>query len=119
LSNLSSSFKSKSKFRYDRRSVGQSVLVSSPMLRTVRQLRFCQSGALSDERSGLSFVIVFVSLLSIVNRWYIQLLTVKKYIYIYTIYTWPLSVQAENSRSCPTTSSSGYNGSLVTCHRQV
>jgi hypothetical protein len=24
------------------------------MLRTVRQLRFCQSGALSDERSGLS-----------------------------------------------------------------
>jgi hypothetical protein len=36
------------------------------MLLTVRQ-----SGALSDERSGLSFVIVFVSLLSIVNRWYI------------------------------------------------
>jgi hypothetical protein len=53
------------------------------MLRTVRQLRLCQSGALSDQRSGLSFVIVFVSLLSIVNRWYIQLLLVKKYIYIH------------------------------------
>jgi hypothetical protein len=56
------------------------------MLRTVRQLRFCQSGALSDERSGLSFVIVFVSLLSVVDRWYIQLLLVKKHIYIYIQY---------------------------------
>jgi hypothetical protein len=37
-----------------------------------------------------------------------------KNIYIYTIYTRPLSVQAENSRSCPILCSSGYNGSLVT-----
>jgi hypothetical protein len=32
---------------------------------------------------------------------------------MYTICTRPLSVQAENSRSCPTLGSSGYNGSLV------
>jgi hypothetical protein len=43
------------------------------MLRTVRQLLFCPSGALSDERSGLSFVIAFGSLLSIVNRWYTRI----------------------------------------------
>jgi hypothetical protein len=45
---------------------------------------------------------------------YIQLLLVKYNLCIYTIYTRPLSVQAENSRSCPTLGSSGYNGSLVT-----
>jgi hypothetical protein len=36
------------------------------------------------------------------------------YIYIHTLYTRPLSVQAGNSRSCPVLSSSRYNGSLVT-----
>jgi hypothetical protein len=34
--------------------------------------------------------------------------------YTFTIYTRPLSVQAENSRSCPILCSSSYNGSLVT-----
>jgi hypothetical protein len=76
---------------------------------TVRQLSFCQSGALADERSGLSFIIVLVSLLSIKFNIYSLLCKRKNY-----IYTRPLSVQAENSRSCPILSSSGYNGSLVT-----
>jgi hypothetical protein len=35
-------------------------------------------------------------------------------LYAYTIYTRPLSVQVQYSRSCPVFSSSCYNGSLVT-----
>jgi hypothetical protein len=41
------------------------------MFGTVWQLLFCQSGAPSDEGSGLSFVIVLVRLMSAVNRLYI------------------------------------------------
>jgi hypothetical protein len=56
---------SKSKLCYDRRSVGQSVLVSSPILGPTSDFYYCQTaagllmwGALSDERTGLSFTIV-------------------------------------------------------------
>jgi hypothetical protein len=53
-----------SELYYDRRSVGQSVLVSRPHLRptTISLLLLTiagllKSGALSDERSGLSFTV--------------------------------------------------------------
>jgi hypothetical protein len=56
------------------------------------------SGAPSDERSGLSFVIVIVRPLS-VNIYRFTCNVHVSDIYIYTIYTRPMSVQAENSRS--------------------
>jgi hypothetical protein len=53
-----------SKLRYDRRSVGQSVLVSSPHLGPKKNCYYCQTftgllmwGGLSDERTGLSFTV--------------------------------------------------------------
>jgi hypothetical protein len=56
---------SKSKSRYDRRSVGQSVLVSRPIWVSWSDINFCltvtvlsMSGAPSDKRSGLSSVLV-------------------------------------------------------------
>jgi hypothetical protein len=56
---------SKLKSRYDRRSVGQSVLVSSPIWVSRPDINYCltvtvlsMSGAPSDERSGLSSVLV-------------------------------------------------------------
>jgi hypothetical protein len=56
---------SKSKSHYDRRSVGQSVLVSSPIWVSWPDINFClsftvlsMSGAPSDARSGLSSVLV-------------------------------------------------------------
>jgi hypothetical protein len=63
--------KVKSKSHYYRRTVGQSVLVSSPIWGQRQDFCYCQTfavvsmgGALSDERSGLSFVAVIVSGLS-------------------------------------------------------
>jgi hypothetical protein len=54
--------KSKSKLCYDRRSVGQSVLVSNTHLGLTTRFCYCQAvagllmwGALSDERTGLPF----------------------------------------------------------------
>jgi hypothetical protein len=56
--------KSKSKLCYDRRSVGQSVLVPCPIWRSRPGFYYCQAvsrllmwGALSNERTGLSFTI--------------------------------------------------------------
>jgi hypothetical protein len=71
------------------------------------------SGAPSDEGSGL---ICHSLSPSIVHRQedVICTITMCKEKCIYTVYTRPLSVQAENSRSCPTLGSSGYNASLVT-----
>jgi hypothetical protein len=61
----------KSKSHYDLRSVGQSVLVSSPIWRPRPDFCYCQKfadllmgGALSDERMGLSFIAVIASGLS-------------------------------------------------------
>jgi hypothetical protein len=60
--------KFKSKSRYDRRSVSQSVLVSSPIWGPRSDFCYCQTtavlsmwGALSDERTGLSFTAVKIS----------------------------------------------------------
>jgi hypothetical protein len=57
--------KSKSKSHYDRRPVGQCVLVSSPVWGSWPDVNYCLtvtvlslSGSPSDERSGLSFVLV-------------------------------------------------------------
>jgi hypothetical protein len=57
--------KQQSVSRYDRRSVGQSVLVSSPIWVSWPDINYCltltvlsMSGAPSDERSGLSSVLV-------------------------------------------------------------
>jgi hypothetical protein len=61
---LSCSRHSKSKSYYDRRSVGQSVLVSSPIWGPRPEFCYCQTFAgllmwdvFSDERAGLSFII--------------------------------------------------------------
>jgi hypothetical protein len=77
-------------------------------------------GALSDEKTGLSFIRVTVSSISHLSicTYYLYFYMFKHgrihYVYVlYTIYTSPLSVKAEN-RSCPILSSSCYNGSLVT-----
>jgi hypothetical protein len=58
---VGSSQRSKSKSRYNRRSAGQSVLVSRPIWVSCPNINYCltmtilsMSGALSDERSGLS-----------------------------------------------------------------
>jgi hypothetical protein len=97
--------KSKSNSCYDRQSVAHSVLMSTPIWSSWPDFNYCLTvtvlslwGALSDERTSLV---------------YIQLLLVNKTC-ICTIYTWPLSVLTEDSRSCPILSSSHYNGSLVT-----
>jgi hypothetical protein len=102
-----------SESRYDRRSVGQSVLVSSPIWGSWPHINYCltvtvcsMSGAPSDERSTLSFVLVIVRQLSVnVYRFSCNI-----YVTVAYIYTRPLSVQVENSSFL---SSLGYNGSLV------
>jgi hypothetical protein len=59
------------------------------------------TGAPSDERSGLSFVIVIVlPLLVNIYRFTYNVHVSYKYTYIHIICTRPMSVQAKNSRSC-------------------
>jgi hypothetical protein len=70
-------------------------------------------GALSDERTGLTFARVTVSSNKYVVSMYNLHFTCHK-MYVYITYTRPLSVQTQYSRSCPILSSSCYNGSLVT-----
>jgi hypothetical protein len=72
---LSHTWQFKSKSHYDRRSVGQSVLVSSPIWGPWLDFCYCQTfavlslrGAISDERTGLSFVAVVVS-----STWHLYL----------------------------------------------
>jgi hypothetical protein len=70
-------------------------------------------GALSDERTGLSFARVTVnsnnSVVSMYNLYFTCYQT-----YVYTIYTGPLSVLVQYRRSCPIISSSCYYSSRVT-----
>jgi hypothetical protein len=74
-------------------------------------------GTLSDERTGLSFARV-TAVISLLPVYTIYILHVIKliciYMYVYTIYKRPQSVQVQYSRSSPNTSCSCYNGSLVT-----
>jgi hypothetical protein len=101
-----------------------SVLVSSPIWGSWPDIYYCltftvlsMSGAPSDERSGLSFVLVIVRPLSVnIYRFTCNAHVSDIYTYsdVYTLYTRPPSVHAENSRSCSFLSSLGYNGSLVT-----
>jgi hypothetical protein len=87
------------------------------------KLQSCQFwGALSDERSGLSFVSQSLEV------GHLSVYTYNQNIYNlsntwYAIFTKPLSVQAQYSRLCPISSSFCYNGSLVTwtvvCRSQV
>jgi hypothetical protein len=65
----------KSKSHYDRRSVGQSVLVSSPIWDRRPDFLYCQTaavlsmwGTLSEERTGLSFVVVIIN-----STWHLYL----------------------------------------------
>jgi hypothetical protein len=104
----------------DGQPVSQSVLVSSPIWGSQPDVWYCLTVTVLSGGSPLwrevgSVICHSLSPLT-VNRQlmvYIQLLFVRK-TYIYIIYTWPLSVQAENSRSCTILCSSGYNGSLIT-----
>jgi hypothetical protein len=105
----------KSNSHCDWRSVSQSVLVwlDTTSCLTITVLSIW--GALSDERTGLSFTRVTVSS----NKSLVSMhSTLTSYILlkvcIYYIYTRPLSVQAQYSRSCPIFSRSRYNGTLVT-----
>jgi hypothetical protein len=81
---------------------------------TVRKLRvFLMCGALSDERTGLSFARVTVRSIKSVVSITIYILHVIKCMYIQHIPR-SLSFQAQYSRSRPIVSSSCYNFSLVT-----
>jgi hypothetical protein len=116
-------FRWKSKSHCDWQSVSQSGLVSSPIWGSWPVISYCVIvsvlslwGALSDERSGLSFVRVIVnSHISLV--WKNNIFTFymfHMFLNAYTIYTRPLSVQAQCSRVCPISSSFHDNGNLVT-----
>jgi hypothetical protein len=68
LATISRLLKFKSKSHYDRRSVGHSVLVSNPIWGPRLNFCYCQTvavlslwGALSEERTGLSFNAVKIS----------------------------------------------------------
>jgi hypothetical protein len=94
--------KSKSKLCCNWRSVSLSVLVSSPSWGSWPDVSFytkvtVQSmwGALSDERSGLSFVSNIKSIVSM----YTHLQGYTQYLLQCTIYTRPLSVQAQYMNS--------------------
>jgi hypothetical protein len=82
---------------------------------TVWQLQASWCGALSLTRGRIYRLpesqSVVVSLLSVCT---VYILHVIKLMYIYKIYTRPLSVQAQHSRSCPIINCSRYNGSLLT-----
>jgi hypothetical protein len=70
-------------------------------------------GALSDERTGLSFATVTaISSKSVVSMYNLHFTCYETY--VYTIYIRPRSVQSQYSRSCPIISCSCYNGNLVT-----
>jgi hypothetical protein len=103
-------FNLKSKSHYDRWSVGQSVLVSSPIWGRRPDFCYCQRtsvlsiwGAHSDERTVLSFVAVIVSstchlylpvfhtfncqeFVFFLGAYYLQLYTYFQHIFIYNIY---------------------------------
>jgi hypothetical protein len=69
--------------------------------------------ALSDERTGLSFASVAVSSnKSVVSKYNLHFTCYS--MYVYTVYTRNLSVQAQYNRSYSIISSFCYNGSLVT-----
>jgi hypothetical protein len=67
-------------------------------------------GALSDERTGMSFASVTVSS----NKSVVSMYNLHFTYYYMCVYTRLLSVHAQYSRSCPIISSSCYNGVLVT-----
>jgi hypothetical protein len=69
---------------------------------------------LSEERTGLLFVRVTVSSNKFIASMYSYLYLSSYLMFVYTIYTRPLSVQAQYSRLCPIPSCFRYNGSLVT-----
>jgi hypothetical protein len=105
---------SKWKRCYDWRSVSQSVsqciFVSSPFWFSWSDVCYCLtvtnlplSDALSDERLGLSFVSMYISI-------YIACICLSYKV----VYTRPLSVQARYSKLCPIIRSSRYHGCLDT-----
>jgi hypothetical protein len=98
LENISQLTKQSQSYCYDRRSVGQSVLVSSPIwdLRqevffSVRQLRVCCCGGtfLTTERVCLLQCTIYLHFTCY-------------YMNVYTTYTTPLCVQVLYRRLCPT-----------------
>jgi hypothetical protein len=111
---------SQSHIAIDAQSVSQSVLVSIPIWDPWPDIYYCLTvtvlllwGALSDERTGLSFVRVIVC----ISKSFVRIFTfymLNMLINVYKIYTGPLSVQAQYSRLCPISSSFRYNGSLIT-----
>jgi hypothetical protein len=71
-------------------------------------------GALSDERTGLSFARVTVSSnKSVVSMYNLHFTCYQMHVRVYRTHTGPLSVQAQYSRSGPIFSSPCYNSSLV------
>jgi hypothetical protein len=93
---------SESESHCDWRSVSLSVLVYDQILVTVWQLLSCSwEGALSDERTGLSFVSQSAVLgqLSVCNIFIFYMCHML--LNTYTIYTRPLSVLIQYSRLCP------------------
>jgi hypothetical protein len=109
--------KLKSKSRYDRRSVGRSVLVSSPFRGSRPDINsrltvtvLSRRGALSGERTGLSFVII--PLLSVHIYRFTCNIHVSGIVYIFNIHKASASPGWE--QQIMLLSSLSYNGSLVT-----
>jgi hypothetical protein len=122
--------KSKSKTRYNRWSVDQSVLVSSHIWELRRHF-YCQTvavlltwDALSDGRTGLTFdAVKIISTCHLYLKFYmsgsfripvIYSFTCNSRLCMYNIYTRPLRVQAWHNRSCHNLCSACYNGWIVT-----
>jgi hypothetical protein len=87
-------------YKWHRRSRKEKVVAEFYLLRCCENLKFDMETAVLHRGGRVTLMCVCVC--------------VCVYIYTHTIYTRPLSVQAENSRSCPFLNSLGYSGSLVT-----
>jgi hypothetical protein len=97
---------------YDWRSVNQYVLVSSPLWNLCflsESCCFLCGGALSDERSGLSLVSHCQQYLVHRHNFILFTFYMSHMFYDYTVYTKPLSAQAQYSRSCIIICSLRYN----------
>jgi hypothetical protein len=97
------------------------VLASSPLWNLWPDIIFCLKvavlflwGAPSDERSGLSFDSHCQHYLVHCQNFILFTFYMSHMFYVYTIYTRPLSANAQYSRSCPSICSLHYNSSLDT-----
>jgi hypothetical protein len=100
--------------------ITSSVLVSSPQWNLCPDITSCLNvivlslwGVPSDERSGLSPVSHCQRYLVHCQNFILFTFYMSHMFYVYSVYTRPLSAQAQYNRSCPFICSLSYNSSLV------